>query len=67
VVAVPESVLPDAKKGLLYISLINGGPWEKDGKGGIAKLSADGTGYDSTWITVCMHQKAWGCHVSGCM
>lgn len=51
IVAIPESVLPDTKKGVLYISLIDGGPWEKDGKGGIGRLKTDGTGYDSTWIT----------------
>jgi hypothetical protein len=51
VVAVPESVLPDLKTGTLYVSLINGGGWDVDGKGGIARLVIDGTKYDSTWIT----------------
>ena len=51
VVAIPESVLADTKNGILYVSLINGGPWESDGKGGIARLNSDGTKYDSTWIT----------------
>lgn len=51
VVAIPESVLPDTKKGILYIALINGAPWEVDGKGGIGKLSPDGTRFDSAWIT----------------
>ncbi len=51
VVATPESVLPDFKRDLLYISLIDGGPWEKDGKGGIGRLKMDGTGYDSTWVS----------------
>lgn len=51
IVAVPESVLPDAKNSVLYISLINGGPWDADGAGGIARLKSDGTGYDSTFIT----------------
>lgn len=51
IVAVPESVLPDAKNGLLYISLIDGDPWGADGKGGIARLKDDGTQYDSTWLT----------------
>ncbi len=62
VIAVPESVLPDAKKGILYISLIDGAPWEKDGKGGIARLSADGSGYDSTWITGLHAPKGMGLH-----
>jgi hypothetical protein len=51
IVAIPESVLPDLKNGILYISLINGGSWDADGKGGVGKLSIDGKKYDSTWIT----------------
>lgn len=51
IVAVPESVLADTKNGILYVSLINGSPWESDGKGGIAKLNSDGTNYDSAWVT----------------
>jgi len=48
VVAVPESVLADGKT--LYISLIDGGPWDADGKGGVGKLSPDGKTYDGGWI-----------------
>jgi hypothetical protein len=51
VVAIPESVLPDFKKGILYVSLINGGGWDVDGKGGVGKLSMDGKMYDSNWVT----------------
>jgi hypothetical protein len=51
IVAIPESVLADTKNGILYVSLINGASWEKDGKGGIAKLNQDGKNYDSTWVT----------------
>ena len=51
VVAIPESVLPDFKKSILYVSLINGGGWDADGKGGVGKLNMDGKSYDSTWIT----------------
>jgi hypothetical protein len=51
IVAVPEAVLADLKKSILYISLIDGGPWVADGKGGIGKLSVDGKKYDSAWIT----------------
>ncbi|MEJ7821892.1 MAG: ATP-binding protein, partial [Chitinophagaceae bacterium] len=51
IVAIPESVLHDFKKKMLYISLIDGGPWAADGKGGIAKLGPNGKSYDSTWIT----------------
>jgi hypothetical protein len=51
VVAIPESILPDLKQSVLYVSLINGGGWDADGKGGIAKLSLDGKTYDSNWVT----------------
>jgi hypothetical protein len=51
IVAVPESVLPDTKKGILYISLIDGGGWDADGKGGVGKLGVDGKKYESAWIT----------------
>jgi hypothetical protein len=51
VVAIPESVLPDLKNKILYVSLINGAGWDIDGKGGIGKLSIDGKMYDSNWIT----------------
>jgi hypothetical protein len=50
IIAVPESVLPDLKKGILYVSLIDGGGWSNDGKGGIGILSINGKKYDSTWI-----------------
>lgn len=49
IVAVPESVLPE--KNILYVSLIDGGSWDADGKGGVGKLSLNGKDYDSTWIT----------------
>ena len=49
IVAVPESVLP--VNGSLYVSLIDGGSWDADGKGGIAKLGADGKNYKADWIT----------------
>jgi hypothetical protein len=51
IIAVPESVLPDAKRNILFVSLIDGGGWDADGKGGIAKLSAEGRKYDPVWIT----------------
>jgi len=45
IVAVPESVLPDASHSFLFVSLIDGGPWDADGKGGVGKLSLDGKHY----------------------
>lgn len=54
IIAIPESVLPDTKKGILYVTLIDGGGWDADGKGGIAKLDIDGKKYKSDWF-VGMH------------
>jgi hypothetical protein len=51
VVAVPESVLPDPANNILYISLVDGAPWDKDGKGGVGRLSPDGKQYNGNWIT----------------
>src|SRR5664279_1720655 len=51
VVATPESVLPDPNNNRLYVSLIDGGPWDVDGKGGIGRMTNNGTGYDSNWVT----------------
>lgn len=42
VVRVPESVLPDLKKGVLFVSEIEGNPNAVDGKGGVAKIGLDG-------------------------
>ncbi|SEP39945.1 ATP-binding protein [Mucilaginibacter sp. OK283] len=42
VIRVPESVLPDFKKGILYVSEIDGNPNAVDGKGGVAKITVDG-------------------------
>lgn len=51
IIAVPESVLPDPGHHILYVSLIDGGPWDADGKGGVGRLSPDGKQYNGTWIT----------------
>lgn len=51
VIAVPESVLPDFKKKLLYVSLIDGGAWDADGKGGVAILDMTGKVVNNNWIT----------------
>ncbi|WP_276504020.1 ATP-binding protein [Terrimonas pollutisoli] len=48
-VAVPESVLPVGNT--LYVSLIDGGGWDADGKGGVARLGLDGKNYMADWIT----------------
>jgi hypothetical protein len=62
VIATPESVLPDLKNNLLYVSLIDGGPWDADGRGGIGHLTNKGTGYDSLWITGLNAPKGLGMH-----
>lgn len=48
---VPESVLYDGVKSLLYVSLIDGSGTEKDGKGGISLLNLDGTMRNAKWAT----------------
>lgn len=48
----PESVLMvgDEAEGFLLVSEIDGKPAEKDGRGGIAKLSIDGKILDQDWV-----------------
>lgn len=60
--AVPESVLPDIKNGILYASLIDGAPWEKDGKGGIATLDLNGKITSSYWVKGLHAPKGMGMH-----
>jgi hypothetical protein len=62
IVATPESVLPDLKDHKLYVSLIDGGPWEADGKGGIGRMTDMGTQYDSLWFTGLNAPKGMGVH-----
>jgi sugar lactone lactonase YvrE len=47
---VPESVYFDAKRNVLYVSNIDGASNEKDGKGFISRLSADGKVQDLRWV-----------------
>src|ERR1700712_245282 len=47
----PESVLFDAGDKLLYVSNINGQPWEKDGNGSIGKVGLDGKIINANWVT----------------
>ncbi|MEO5685343.1 MAG: ATP/GTP-binding protein [Chitinophagaceae bacterium] len=48
---VPESVLFDAGAKLLYVSNIEGQPWEKDSKGSIGKVGLDGKIINADWVT----------------
>ncbi len=46
----PESVVWDPARGVLYVSNIDGGPGEKDGKGYISRLDLDGNILDLVWV-----------------
>lgn len=59
---VPESVYFDASGQILYVSQIDGGPAEADGKGGIAKVGLDGAIVDANWITGLNAPKGLGKH-----
>jgi hypothetical protein len=48
---VPESVLYDANGKILYVSNIDGQPWEKDGKGSIGKVGLDGKIIAAEWVS----------------
>jgi len=47
---VPESALYDAADKLLYVSNIDGQPWEKDGKGSVGKVGLDGKIIQVDWV-----------------
>lgn len=49
VLLIPESVLP--AKEVLYVSLIDGGAWARDGKGSVGKLTKTGKIISQTWIS----------------
>jgi hypothetical protein len=46
---VPESAL--FTKDVIYVSIIDGQPWEADGKGGIATVGKDGKIINANWVT----------------
>ncbi len=48
---VPESVMHDQQRQVLYVSNIAGKPTEKNGKGFIAKVNLDGTIQTLHWVT----------------
>lgn len=47
----PESVLFDAAGKVLYVSNIDGQPWEKDGRGSIGKVGLDGKIISVEWVS----------------
>ena len=46
-----ESVRYDEGREILFVSCINGAPWEKDGQGFIALLNLDGSLKSEKWVT----------------
>ncbi len=48
---VPESVLYDAQRKVLYVSNIDGEPWADDQKGSIGKIGLDGKVIAAEWVT----------------
>jgi len=50
IINMPESVLPDTKAGILYVSIMGNSADEKDGIGGVGKLDMNGNVIDLEWI-----------------
>ncbi len=48
---VPESVLYDADNKVLYVTNIDGQPWEKDNKGSVGKVGLDGKIITVDWVS----------------
>jgi hypothetical protein len=48
---VPESVLFDAERKLLYVTNIDGEPWGADGKGSVGKVGLDGKVLAIDWVS----------------
>lgn len=48
---VPESVLFDGEREVLYVTNIDGAPWGKDDKGSVGKIGLDGKVIAVDWVT----------------
>jgi sugar lactone lactonase YvrE len=48
---VPESVLYDADNKILYVTNIDGQPWDKDNKGSVGKVGLDGKIISVDWVS----------------
>lgn len=59
---VPESVLFDGKNNVLYVTNIDGQPWERDGKGSIGKVGLDGKIIAVDWVSGLQAPKGMGLH-----
>ena len=58
----PESVVLDKVAGVLYVSNVNGGPTEPNGKGYVSKLSRDGEVLEKEWVRGLNGPKGLGVH-----
>jgi DNA-binding beta-propeller fold protein YncE len=59
---VPESVLYDANDKVLYVTNIDGQPWEKDGKGSVGKVGLDGKIIAVDWVSGLSAPKGMAMH-----
>jgi sugar lactone lactonase YvrE len=57
---VPESVLYDADNKILYVTNIDGQPWEKDNKGSVGKVGLDGKIITVDWVSGLQAPKGMG-------
>ena len=57
---VPESVLYDAENKILYVTNIDGQPWEKDNKGSVGKVGLDGKIITVDWVSGLQAPKGLG-------
>lgn len=48
---IADSALYDSKSNVIYVSNIDGQPWDEDGKGSIDKLSLEGKVINAKWVT----------------
>ncbi|MFL5743137.1 MAG: SMP-30/gluconolactonase/LRE family protein [Niastella sp.] len=48
---VPESALYDAENKIIYVTNIDGQPWEKDNKGSVGKVGLDGKIITVDWVS----------------
>lgn len=51
IINLPESVLPDVKAGVLYVSVMGNSADDKDGIGGVGKLDMNGKVINLDWVT----------------
>lgn len=59
---ISESVIYDPVTDVIYVSNIDGEPWDEDGKGSIGKLALDGTTIDARWVEGLHCPKGLGIH-----